>query len=86
MSRTNKQCQSDREALAMDQESMDSGRTEDIAICECDCRKGQCTHQRRLSDAAGELKPPVAVNRVAGDPVPRSARRRWRWPYFRLLP
>jgi hypothetical protein len=38
----------------------------DIALCEFDCRKQQCTIkewatcERRISGASGELKPPVA--------------------------
>jgi len=38
---------------------------EEIALCEFDCRKGQCsmheweTCERRISKASGELSPPV---------------------------
>ena len=38
---------------------------EDIALCEFDCRKGQCLYdewdscERRISKAAGELMPPA---------------------------
>jgi hypothetical protein len=38
---------------------------DDIAVCEFDCRKGQCLYdewdscERRISKAAGELMPPT---------------------------
>jgi len=40
---------------------------EDMALCEFDCRKGQCYHdewescERRISKAAGELMPPASA-------------------------
>jgi hypothetical protein len=50
---------------------------EDIAVCEFDCRKGQCLYrewiscERRLSKAAGELMPTPPIV-----PVSRSIKSR----------